>query len=189
VDGAWKLSMRDGNPAFEQCGRLGFSDLAGAIAFNVIWNGLVGLGACRLLGLLPGRPVLTTGEWWRLFLLLLPFAIGGLSIFVCFLIQLLEPFRLTHWIMRPDRIEFRTTRFGLPLGKQRAFRHGGVVKATIRDGFGLSRCQSENNRNPGEQFTLAFTDAEQRSICSIECLTLGEARWMKGCLQEHGLLR
>ena len=68
------------------------------------------------------------------------------------------------------------------MGKQRIYRHGGAAEATIRDDFGSSGREFEYIRNPGEQFTLIFTDDEQRSICSIESLTLGEARWIKADL-------
>ena len=158
-----------------------------ALFINGFWNGIVGVFVGMLLGVGDARQTPKGSARWELFFLLIPFEAIGLMLIVALLNELLEPVRLTIWRFGPGTIGHTKTRLGLPLGRRRRYSYERIHVAAIRDD--LEAWKNEPTYPTGEQFHLVLSEPDGREICSIKGLTLGEARWMKGRMQDQGLLK
>jgi hypothetical protein len=185
-DSAWVLDPDPEILAFRQTGRRHVGGLVAATFLNLMWNGVISIFVCGLLGLLPADHAMNAGEWWLTFLFLIPFEAAGLVLLAAFVLELLEPVRVTRWTIGPDSIEHATTRLGLPLGLRHVYAAEEMRFATVRDDLGAPRWPMARQAEDGAHFGVLLIDEHNREVCSIRQLTLGEARWMKGMLQEHG---
>jgi hypothetical protein len=186
-DCSWSVGEEFMALEFRQHGRFNPAGVLGLAFLGLFWNGIVGVFVGILFGWKPGQPMLQGFEWWGLFFFLLPFEAIGLALIGGLLLEMLEPFRRTRWIIAPTTIEQVTTRLGLPLWRRGRYPFDRLAEATIRDDLGSSN--TKPTYPTGEQYGLLLSDTDRREICSISGLTLGEARWMKGRLQEYGYVR
>jgi hypothetical protein len=187
ADCSWSVGEEFMALEFRQHGRFNPVGVLGLAFLSLFWNGIVGVFVSILFGWRPGKPMPQGFEWWGLFFFLLPFEAIGLALIASLLLEMLEPFRLTRWIIAPTTIEHVTTRLGLPLWRRGRYPFDRLAEVTIRDDLGSSN--TKPTYPTGEQYSLLLSDANRCEICSISGLTLGEARWMKGRLQESDLLR
>ena len=187
-DSKWDLDPDSTMLAFRQIGRRHTGRLFSVTIANLTWNGGVSVFLGMLLGLFPSEHRVRSFEWWGLFLFMIPFEVMGLILLYGFVNELLEPLRVTRWIFRDGSIDHGTTRLGLPLGLRCVFQADGMRNAAVRGDLGpLKWPWAGDAPAEGENFGLLLIDADNREICSIRQLTLGEARWMKGRLQEAAL--
>ncbi len=189
-DCAWDISEGLAELALKQRGHLNSKVVLELLFINGFWNGVVSVILAGLLGFMPVDSMPTGLAWWGMFLFLIPFESIGFALLSALLIALMEPFRVTRWIVRRDGVERVTTRLGLPLGRHRMYPCEGIDTVAIRDDLGSSKGWKDKSKEAtGEQYGVIFTDSDQTEICSVTCLTLGEARWMKGRIQEFGFAR
>ena len=138
----------------------------------------------------PLDPVLVGVQIWWLFLLLLPFAAVGVSILMTWLLMLCEPFRVTTLSFTPAWIQQRTTRLGLPFGRKQEYSNRVPLTVNLRDRLGPSDRGFESLRRStaptGAHYGLLLTSEDREEVFTLRGLTLGEARWIKGRLQEQG---
>jgi hypothetical protein len=193
TDGAWSLREDSADLTFQQRGRLELGKILALVFTNGFWNGIVGVFVGALLGFAPGNPPPAGIPWWGMFLFLVPFEAIGLAMFLALLLALLEPFRITRWTITPDAVEQVTTRLGLPIGWRQRYPCDTLREAAIRDdgksSWDWSAFHGKSAQPTEEQYGLLLVNAAREEVCSIRGLTLGEARWIKGRLQERGYVR
>ena len=171
--------------AFLQRGRWSWSGVLGLLFVAAFWNGIVSVFVMLLFGLMPGGP--QGGEWWFLFVFLIPFELIGLLLLVGLLLAILEPLRRTTWRFDNDQVVYRLTWLGL--GLRRTY---PVVSLA-----GIELTQRANGSKPASggkqlqvaasgaqwsdevsQFGLSLVRPPNAELCEIRPLSEGEARWM-----------
>ena len=183
-DSTWTVCDEFPSLVFQQRGRFRWSVVLSLLFVNGFWNGIMGVFVGGMLGLADEQPI--GMDWWGHFFFLIPFEILGLAMLLGLLLAVLEPFRVTRWIFGRDEIHHVTTRLGLPLGWRLRYQTNSFLTATVRDDLGSGRFGCKPAYPTGDHYGLQLADSNDREVCSIKSLTLGEARWMKGRLQEHG---
>jgi hypothetical protein len=184
-DSSWTVAEQLPELTFEQRGQFNSGGFLTRIVSTVFFIAAIGLFV----------PFILTGGLNCALLFGLPAAAFVAWMFIADALALFEPCRCTQWQVMPNAIQMTTRRFGLPLGWRWRYRLDSIVAATIRDGFGQQQWQCTLNGRPvgpigplGKKYGLMLIGAKHRRICAIKGLTLGEARWIKGRLQEHGCL-
>jgi hypothetical protein len=186
ADCAWSVSEECARLTFQQRGTFSLGAILKALFYAVSCDSIV--TAFFYWGMQAGI------SWWFMPLFLLPFEAIGLGMLIGLLLVLLEPFRITRWIITPEAIEQVTTRLRMPLGRRRRYPCDELDGAMIRDDLGkrwgaFALAVTMPASPTGEQHSLLLANAANREICSIRGLTLGEARWIKGRLQKSSYLR
>ena len=188
-DSSWDVDQTQSALVICQNGKFVWGAVLGLLFVNAFWNGIVGLFVALLFGFVPGGHRHLSGEWWFLCLFLIPFEIIGALIGFGLVLTILEPFRRTVWTFTDTNCVRATTRFNLPLGRRTSFQNDGISTVTVRNtderanAFSLARLKSTGPST--EAYELFIADREQREVCTINGLTIGEAQWWKGQLQDH----
>lgn len=189
TDCDWRMVDDVGAFAYWQRGSLHLGTLAMLLFLNLFWNGIVSVFILSLFGLMPGGDAPQGGEWWGLFVFLIPFEAIGLGMFAGLVHALLEPSRHTLWRFEQSRI-VRQTRWPiysrtrawdvLHLDRLELRQHGcnGARRQQFLDIAGAAAAQAP--------FELAFVTLDNADLCEIDNLTEGEARWMaRGVLERR----
>ncbi len=157
--------------------------LAVLLGTNAFWNGIVSVFVMVLYGLMPINNPPQGGQWWAMFVFLIPFEAIGLAMFAGLLLVLAEPLRRTVWRFEYDRIVGRTS------WRICGFSRGWDVLALDRlelrrrgrqDQQGKANVKLMTDLNGERTFELVLVSADNVDLCRIESLTEGEARWMAG---------
>jgi hypothetical protein len=174
--------------AFRQNGRWNLGALAGVLFVNVFWNGIVSVFVMVLLGRMPIDNPPQGGEWWFLFVFLIPFEGIGLIMVALLVIVVLEPFRRTTWCFERDCI---VCRWRWPVYcRTRAWEVGGLDRLELRwakgsDPRGRQAADIATTLTGPLSFELAVVSAVNVDLCTVASLTEGEARWMAGVILER----
>lgn len=192
TDSTWSVEDDFEGPQFVERARFDGATLLGLLFMTVFWNASVAFFGAHLAGLHRAEAVPRDAGWWALFVFLIPFEVIGVGLAIGLIAAVLDPVRVTRWRFGRDSIARVTTRAGLPVGWNRRFPHDGLATAAVRDNvaprrpFGLGT--ASNGAPSGTTYSLLVADEANVEVCTIQGLTLGEARWMKGRLQATGLI-
>lgn len=193
TDSTWSLEDDFEGPAFVERARFDLATVLGLLFMTVFWNAFVAFCGAHLAGFHRAAAAPRDAGWWALFVFLIPFEVIGAGLAIGLIAAVLDPVRVTRWRFGRDSIARVTTRAGLPVGWNRRFPHDGLATAAVRDDvaprrpFGLGT--ASNGVPSGTTYSLLVADEANVEVCTIQGLTLGEARWMKGRLQAAGLVR
>ena len=190
ADCIWQISERAGDCELAQRGALKPDMILAWIMMCGFWNGGVAIFVSALF-LDPGDPAAVVGpRRWGFLLLFLPFAALGLVLLAKVMLSLAEPFRRTRWNLQPGLIEQETTWLGMRLGRRYEYGTSGPLTAAIRNDLGSSLVEAFLSLEPttpaASPYALILASENHEEVCTIKDLTLGEARWIKGRLQELG---
>lgn len=186
-DNSWKLIEDYDSISFVQRGKLQLSAVMGALFIALFWNGIVSVFVMVLLGVAPGGPARFSGEWWGLFLFLIPFEAIGLLILCGFLLTILEPIRRTMW--RFEQYEIRYYYGWLGIGYRRRYDNTAVAEVNLDQ----DDANAKNSTVPQQKMLpaamgnsrLRFVDDQNTEIVSISGLTEGEALWIRDNLRRQ----
>ncbi len=181
TDCRWHIGEDDDTFAFQERGRLSIGAVAALLFLNAFWNGIVSVFVMQLLGQMPVKNPLQGGEWWCLFVFLIPFEAIGLTMLAMLVLQVLEPWRRTAWRFERDRIVNQT--------RWPWYCHTRTWDAVELDRLELRRRDQDNPqlRHAWQvttalaglaPFDLALVSGDNVDLCNIGNLTEGEARWM-----------
>lgn len=180
-DCSWEQIDDFDSVAFRERGKLQRPTLGMLLFINSFWNGIVSIFVALLWGFAPGGP--QGGEWWVMFVFLIPFEAIGLVMFALLLAVILEPFRTITWSFADGQVECRLAWLGL--GRTWVYPVERVERIE------LHRTASRETGNPftasslrrglkahGVSYAVSLVDLQQAEICRMEGLTQGEARWI-----------
>lgn len=187
-DTNWKRSDDFDSITFASRGRLSLVGIGLMLFLNLFWNGIVGVFVAQLFGVEfeKGQQAMKTGEWWPLFLFLIPFELVGAGLVLTLLAVIMEPARRSRWRLWRDSIEYRVTWFGI--GPRWRYAISELDRLELRKTPELS---TEPGKNKGLQFkvqrkgtdaeaydySLALIGSDGQDLCQINMLALGEACW------------
>ena len=181
TDCRWHITENFDGFAFWQRGRLNIGNLAGAFLINGMLNGLVLIFVMGLFGMIPVKPVPQGWEWWKVFLLLIPFEFFGLVTLAILLLELVKPFRRTEWQFAGVRViekkywpMYCITRVWEILDIARLELRQNNRENQVWKHFHDVTADWTNQ----DSFELAMVSSDNLDLCKIENLTEGEARWL-----------
>jgi hypothetical protein len=163
--------------AFVRRGRWDPVTIAALVLLNAFWNGIVSLFVLQLFS---GKPL--DGEWWGLFLFLIPFEVIGLGMFGILLHALFEPARTTAWEIADRCVRYRLQWFGI--GLTRLYQVEWINRLELREGD-TDATWKANSWLDFSPHVLALVDSTNTDVSLIENLTEGEARWIADTLRRE----
>lgn len=187
-DSRWRRAEDFRDVIFVQHGRFSLSALGVLLFINAFWNGIVSVFVGVLcFGDANGKPA--GGEWWGLFVFLIPFEVIGLVMFLALLAALIEPLRRTQWRFTDSMIERRTKWLGI--GPKQRHWVDGLSRIELRAAGGGKRRRGISLQNiaaTGEDspnMELSFVGKANIEICAMTGLTEGEARWISDTIRRE----
>ena len=166
-DCRWKMDADVDSVTFHRRGDFSWAVLGGTTFAMLFWNGIVSVFVMALFGVAPSEKGMEffSGEWWFLFVFLIPFEVIGIGLFLAWLSALSSPFWRTRW----------------SVGRHEAVCRVGVFGIGRRWWYSLENCREMvmETRDVGEkEVKISFVDFQDETLCEIGDLTTGEAKWM-----------
>ncbi len=175
-DSRWELLNDFHQLTFVTPGRFGCGTIGVLLFMNAFWNGIVSVFLMQLFG---GDDALQGGEWWGLFVFLIPFTVIGLIMFVGLLAALIEPFRRTRWSFTYGGAQWQMTWLGI--GPRRSYPVDQLDRIEL---WTASQARSaffstdKDSQPMAPEYRLVFIDREEVQRFTVDGLSQGEARWM-----------
>lgn len=177
TDTVWARQDGYGDVGFVWRDRLSIAGVLMTGFLMVFWDCIVLLFVGALFGFFPQDRVPGRGEWWGLFVFLIPFEVIGVVFVGVFLRMVLAPVHRITWRFGRGEVE-RSTTWGV---FTRTKKYGGaeVERLEIRDDAGgTGRGIRAVGRADFPAFRLLVVDRENQEVCSVGGLTEGEAQWI-----------
>lgn len=136
-------------------------------------------------GLLPNAKPAQDVPWWGVPLFLVPFFAFGLLLLTAFFLTVTEPFRRRTWMISPQGLEYRDSRFRWSEYRKQPLH--GLAGLRLRRGRIPRRGRKPDSDQDGTDWRLVFSDEKEADLAAIDELTEGEALWMADVvLRERG---
>ena len=142
----------------------------GTVTFlNLFWNDIVAVFVMQLL----------KEFQWFLCILLIPFEVIGLGMFLSWWAVLLAPFRVERWSISPGEISTRFSILGMGISRRYDAQELGRIE--LRKGAsGWNLRQALQGDEADTPYSLGLVGRDGRDRLVIDGLTEGEARWVGG---------
>ena len=156
-------------------GRFGCGAIGVLLFLNAFWNGIVSVFLMQLFG----GDMLRGGEWWGMFVFLIPFVVIGLIMFAGLLAALIEPFRRTRWSFAYGGAQWQMTWFGIGLPRSYPVDQLDRIELWTASQARSAFFSVEQDPQPiAPEYRLVFIDRQDVQRFTVDGLTPGEARWM-----------
>jgi hypothetical protein len=181
----WKLNAGFDSVTFAKRGEFSLAAVGGATFPMLFWNGIVSVFVMDLWGLAPGGPEFLNGEWWFMFVFLIPFEVVGVVLFLAWFFCLIAPFQQTRWNFHRDMVTCRVQWFGIGRSWCYSMENCGTMVVDVQEPGGnmQTKVRRKLNRETGA-YQLRFVDDQNEEVFSINDLTLGEAHWIANVVLE-----
>ena len=192
TDNSWKLNTEFDSVTFEKRGKFSLAYLAllAVPTFTMLfWNGIVSVFVMTLWGFakVENAPVFLSGQWWLMFVFLIPFEVFGIGFFLWWLSVLVMPCCRTRWSFHRDMVTCRFQCFGIGRSWQYSLENCDkmVIETSGPDGDSSDAKLRRQINREDELYQLAFVDDQNKKLYSIKKLMLGEACWIADCVLHY----
>jgi hypothetical protein len=175
-DSLWTREVALGDICFAVKGKTSWSAVGGLLFINLFWNGIVSVFVFVLWGGMHDSPVMFSGEWWLMFLFLIPFEVIGVGMFLGLLAAIFAPFMQVRWVFTYDQVV--RSRHVLGMGRTKVW---GAKKldrleiGRVREKLGVAVSHQQDQEVLSTR-ALVLIDRDNAEVCRIDGLTDGEAR-------------
>jgi len=181
-DCRWKIKADVDSAVFEKRGEFSLGALAGITFLMFFWNGGVSVFVLMLCGIgeVRNAPEFLSGQWWFLFVFLIPFEVIGIGLFLAWFSALFAPFGGKRWSVSRDAAIYRVHMFGFGWRWRYSLENCREMVIEPRGGGTGSHGELYPGQVTGEkgEMKISFVDFEDKKLCEIKDVTAGEARWM-----------
>ncbi len=176
-DCRWRMKSDYDATAFQYRGVLSLLGLGFTTFITLFWNGIVSVFVLTLWGFtsVENAPKFFSGEWWFLFVFLIPFEVIGLGFFLTWFCTLFAPFFCIHWLFGRHEAVCRATMFGIGRTWRYSLENCREMVIAPHEARAAWR-PSVGQTTSGWKIT--FVDFQDRELFTVPDLTHGEARWM-----------
>ena len=186
VDSRWKLNTDFDSVTLTKRGEFSLAALGATTFIMLFWDGIVSVFVMLLWGIAPGGPKFLSGEWWFLFVFLIPFEVIGVGFFLAWLFCLIAPFQQICWNFARNTTTCCVQWLGI--GCRRCYSLENCDRMVIDThepgGHVGTQIRQQINRKAGA-YQLKFIDRQNEEVFSFDDLTLGEAHWVANVILEY----
>lgn len=179
-DCSWRREDEFDVISFRQTGRLRIGSILGLFGLNVFWNGGLSVFVLLLAGWdlnLKNAPP-QGGEWWFMFVFLIPFEIIGLLMLMSLLVAVMEPFRRTTLRVERDCVGKSTQWPIFRCRRSWPIERLSRIELRTADNSG-SRAKIDVGITAScQEYSLTLVSNSNVDVATFDSLTSGEARWM-----------
>lgn len=143
-------------------GKFSLGGLFVALFLCCFWNGIVSIFLLSLFGVIPSKNPVEAGEFWFVFVFLIPFELIGLGFIWGVLCALFAGWSQERWTLTRDEIRFEKKLFGFKKVKR----------------FDVSRAEKLEIEPTGLWFVAGEKEEDEETLCEIPLWSLEEARWL-----------
>lgn len=133
-----------------------------ALIFCCFWNGIVSVFLLSLFGVIPSKSSVEAGEFWFVFVFLIPFELIGLGFIWGVLCALFAGWSQERWVLTKNEIRREKRNLG--------------IKSVKR--FDVSRAEKLEIEPDGLYFVAGEKEEDEETLCTIPLESQDEARWL-----------
>ena len=158
----WMRDEEAENFTIYKKGKFSLGGLFVALFLCCFWNGIVSVFLLNLFGVIPSKNPVEAGEFWFVFVFLIPFELIGLGFIWGVLCALFAGWSQERWVITKNEIRREKRNLG--------------IKSVKR--FDVSRAEKLEIEPDGLYFVSGQSEDEEETLCTIPLETQAEARWL-----------